>query len=63
MVNPDGVIHGNTRTNLLGYDVNRKWEVTPTRKESDEVYSIVMGLMKKIPPIVYLIDLHGHSKK
>lgn len=26
MVNPDGVVHGNSRTNLLGYDVNRKWE-------------------------------------
>jgi len=25
MVNPDGVIHGNSRTNLLGFDVNRKW--------------------------------------
>jgi hypothetical protein len=26
MVNPDGVIHGNSRTNLLGYDVNRSWD-------------------------------------
>lgn len=25
MVNPDGVIHGNSRTNLLGYDINRNW--------------------------------------
>lgn len=26
MLNPDGVIHGNYRTNLAGYDLNRVWE-------------------------------------
>ena len=26
MVNIDGVIRGNTRTNLLGYDTNRCWD-------------------------------------
>jgi murein tripeptide amidase MpaA len=25
MVNPDGVIHGNYRTNLAGSDLNRRW--------------------------------------
>ena len=25
MVNPDGVIHGHSRTNLKGYDINRCW--------------------------------------
>jgi hypothetical protein len=25
MVNPDGVIFGNYRTNLMGFDLNRKW--------------------------------------
>ena len=25
MVNPDGVIHGNSRCNLAGFDLNRKW--------------------------------------
>jgi murein tripeptide amidase MpaA len=25
MVNPDGVIHGNYRSNLSGSDLNRKW--------------------------------------
>lgn len=28
MVNVDGVIHGNSRTNLLGYDLNRCWDRT-----------------------------------
>jgi murein tripeptide amidase MpaA len=27
MLNPDGVIHGNSRTNMLGYDINRTWGV------------------------------------
>ena len=26
MINPDGVIFGNYRTNLAGCDLNRKWE-------------------------------------
>lgn len=25
MVNPDGVIHGNSRCNMAGYDLNRRW--------------------------------------
>jgi murein tripeptide amidase MpaA len=25
MVNPDGVIYGNFRTNLAGLDLNRQW--------------------------------------
>jgi hypothetical protein len=28
MVNPDGVIFGHYRCNLLGKDLNRKWNVT-----------------------------------
>lgn len=27
MVNPDGVIFGNYRSNLMGFDLNRKWDV------------------------------------
>lgn len=27
MVNPDGVIFGNYRSNLMGWDLNRKWDV------------------------------------
>jgi murein tripeptide amidase MpaA len=26
MVNPDGVIYGNFRTNLAGFDLNRQWK-------------------------------------
>ncbi len=27
MVNPDGVIFGNYRSNLMGCDLNRKWDI------------------------------------
>lgn len=63
MANPDGVIHGNSRTNLLGYDINRKWEEIPNKTHSFEVSQIYNHLLKKLPTIEYLIDLHGHSKK
>lgn len=26
MLNPDGVIHGNYRSNISGYDLNKKWD-------------------------------------
>lgn len=26
MLNPDGVIHGNYRTSLIGVDLNRRWD-------------------------------------
>lgn len=51
MINPDGVIHGNSRTNLFGYDINRKWEQFPNKKESYEVSCIVHRLIKKIPKV------------
>lgn len=31
MANPDGVVVGNYRTNLFGYDLNRKWEGKKTK--------------------------------
>lgn len=27
MVNPDGVVFGNYRSNLMGCDLNRKWDL------------------------------------
>ena len=39
MANPDSVIHGNSRTNLCGYDINREWN-EPDEQKSKEVYLI-----------------------
>lgn len=63
MLNPDGVINGNYRTNLAGIDLNRKWNnpgkiLTPT-------ISSTKKLIKKFSDerqIELLCDLHGHSR-
>ena len=39
MVNIDGVVSGNYRSNLSGSDVNRIW-MFPSRKAHPEVYAI-----------------------
>lgn len=39
MVNPDGVIHGNYRSNISGFDLNRKWE-NPSKLYQPEIYHI-----------------------
>jgi murein tripeptide amidase MpaA len=38
MLNPDGVINGNTRCNLAGVDLNRCW-IDPSRKMQPTVYA------------------------
>jgi len=66
MVNVDGVIYGNSRCDISGTDVNRKW----TRNPNKFLYPIVNDvkvLFSKLSnegyEIDYFIDLHGHSKK
>ena len=44
MVNPDGVIYGNFRTNLAGFDLNRQW-MTPNRWLHPEVYFVSKMIM------------------
>lgn len=39
MVNPDGVILGNTRCSLTGKDLNRQW-ISPDKDITPEVQSI-----------------------
>lgn len=39
MVNPDGVFLGNSRCNLHGVDLNRKW-INPQLSSEPEVYYI-----------------------
>ena len=37
MINPDGVIYGNFRTNLAGFDLNRQWN-EPNRWLHPEIF-------------------------
>ena len=58
MLNPDGVIHGHYRNNILGKDLNRMWQdprenITPT-----------IFYLKKLISInkpFFICDFHGHS--
>jgi murein tripeptide amidase MpaA len=40
MLNPDGVIYGNFRTNLAGFDLNRQWK-NPDKYLHTEIYEIL----------------------
>ena len=64
MVNPDGVIYGNYRTNLAGSDLNRRWR-TPSPNNQPEVYYLRKFLVEvnRLNPIGLIIDFHGHSRK
>ena len=66
MLNPDGVICGNTRTGFAGKDLNRQYKRKP-----DFVFPEVAGIidyMAKLKQkygkkLLYLIDIHGHSTR
>lgn len=61
MLNVDGVIYGNFRTNLAGYDINRQWQSTD-KWLNPEVHAM-KKLIVKNPGIEFVLDLHGHSKQ
>lgn len=56
MVNPDGVCHGNIRTNAAGVDLNRAWNASPSI-DAPEVAAIIRS-MEQHKPILFL-DVHG----
>ena len=65
MLNPDGVIYGNTRCNLLGFDLNRQWldpspNLHPTIFFTKELIQRLIQIGKQ--PLVFC-DFHGHSQK
>ncbi|KAK2964823.1 putative Cytosolic carboxypeptidase Nna1 [Blattamonas nauphoetae] len=64
MLNPDGVILGNHRTNTAGYDLNRQW-LNPSRRISPTIFAtkqMVKKLQEERGVDLYL-DVHGHSRK
>ena len=61
MINPDGVIYGNFRTNLAGFDLNRQW-IEPNKWMHPEIYYI-SKFLSTLDNVIFVIDFHGHSKK
>ncbi len=64
MLNPDGVILGNYRCNLNGYDLNRMWidynvEISPS---NFYVHEIIKKTIEDRDIYLYC-DFHGHSAK
>ena len=62
MLNPDGVIYGNYRCSLLGYDLNRRWK-SPNRFLQPTVFYAkqMVKYMSEEREIVLYYDLHAHS--
>lgn len=64
MLNPDGVICGNSRCGLMGVDLNRRWE-NPSILANPTIYAtkdLIKSIQRKREILVYC-DLHSHSKK
>lgn len=63
MVNPDGTIHGNSRSSARGYDINRCWAPYLLYR-SPEAQAITNYLSKiGVECDDIFIDLHGHSRE
>jgi len=61
MLNPDGVINGNYRCSLSGYDLNRVWHYD-NKFNSPEIYYTKRAILDQAKVFLF-IDLHAHSKK
>lgn len=62
MLNPDGVIYGNYRCSLLGFDLNRKWK-DPDRYLQPTIFYAkqMIKFMSEEREIMLYCDLHAHS--
>jgi hypothetical protein len=67
MMNPDGVICGNTRSDLLGQDLNRCYSLPRKRLvqlcPSVAALKDLISTVQKERKIAMYVDLHGHSRK
>ncbi|KAI9339968.1 hypothetical protein BDR26DRAFT_372093 [Obelidium mucronatum] len=68
MINPDGVIVGNYRCNMTGYDLNRQW--TSAQKPSavkaiPEIHAMYTLLERSVNSreVLLFCDFHGHNRK
>ena len=63
MLNPDGVIIGNSRVNLGGVDMNRRWAANILKKSvSPEVHTLKDYMIRYKNQILMYLDMHGHTQ-
>ncbi len=64
MLNPDGVVLGNSRYSMEGCDLNRCWG-SPSERQHPAVYALKELLRRRVSAghrVAVYCDLHGHSK-
>lgn len=62
-LNPDGVVCGNYRSSLSGFDLNRQW-LHPDEELHPEIFATKAFYQEDRSKKIYIYcDLHGHSKK
>eukprot|EP00347_Sterkiella_histriomuscorum_P001857 403370413 len=64
ILNPDGVIKGNYRCNILGVDLNRRW-LNPSKLLHPTIYYAKQHAKQSNADhsILMFCDMHGHSRK
>jgi murein tripeptide amidase MpaA len=64
VLNPDGVVVGNFRTNIIGDDLNRRY-LKPSGKFHPSVFSLIKKVeaIKLRKKVCMFLDLHGHSTR
>ncbi|KAJ3068186.1 Cytosolic carboxypeptidase 2 [Podochytrium sp. JEL0797] len=69
MMNPDGVIVGNYRCNLTGFDLNRQWGVAMGNGGAKRAVPEVTAMYELVErsvgmrEVVMFCDFHGHNRK
>lgn len=65
MINPDGVVIGNSRSSLAGADLNRRWG-NPNATIHPELYFLkknIKATQDQSAGIGIFCDLHGHNRQ
>lgn len=64
MLNPDGVINGNYRCDLAGFDLNRNWKnPDPAKHRTIFAAKQLMHKIQQNREVLFFCDFHGHSTK
>lgn len=64
VLNPDGVVRGDGRLNLLGLDLNRQWaEPDPDREPTIAAATDAMRDSAEEAPVTLVADFHSHQRR